>query len=101
MLVDPRCPIFGLIHDPARTPAKDKELDPLWDDMAEQGVPMAPEVFFRGEYTDRLAAAFLKLPVDFVQRRVVDRQNLDIHYLTLQPKSLSLSFHRVPRICRI
>ena len=96
MIVDGHWPLFSLEYNRDRTPARDRLLDPLWDDMDERGVFLAPGVFFKGPEADRIAAAFLKLPADFVQRAVNTMISEEIRYLNLRPKSFFLQFHKTP-----
>ena|SRR5271157_5633819 len=96
MIVHGHWPLYCLEYNRDRTPARDKLLDPLWDDMDERGVFLAPSVFFKGPDADRIAAAFLKLPTDFVQRAVQTMISEDIHYLDLRPNAFFLQFHKEP-----
>ena len=93
MIVDGRWPFYNLEYNLDRTPAKDKLLDPLWDDMDERGVFLAPGVFFKGADADRVAASFLKLPAEFVQRAISTMVAENIHFLELQPRKFFLQFH--------
>jgi len=65
--------------------------------MDERGGFLAPGVFFKGQDAARTAAAFLKLPLDFAQRTIVDLPRLNISSLFLQAKSFYLNFRPTPK----